>query len=254
MKKSILFLCVVSLFAWGGSICAQEAVEVEEEVQLPPENSPEYSVVRSCAVSELTSFFSRKRIELTENLNIFTAFLDKLGKADEFITTPVEVPQDPAQRFAVLGILEDEFVARNIRIPEKPMSWEQMIEMAMQFVVAEGYLPVEFSDGEELKAYREVLKRREALPRKMRSDITNQVDACLKAWVYLGTINQQQGFKLYRFQEQEKKKRLEAEKKAQASAARGARSRQARSVRKEEEMRRRQDNLRYRYGYSYYGR
>jgi hypothetical protein len=253
MKKCMVLSCVVvSILAWCGSVYAQDAVE--EQVQLPAKDSAEYAVVRSRAVSDLTSFLTKKRIDLDENLAYFVAFLDKLGKADDFITTPMDIPKDPKQRFAVLGVLEDEFADRNIRVPEKAMSWNEMMEIAMRFRIAEGYLPVSFADGEELKTYKDILKRRESLPRKMWADVNKKVEACLKAWTYLGTINQQQGFKLFRFKEREEQTRLEEERRAEASAARSDRSRQMRGSRKEAELRRRQDRLSRRYTYSYWGR
>ena len=102
-------------------------------------------------------------------------------------------------RFQVLGLLED-LEESSVNVPKEPMTWEQMVEIAMKFVVEEGYNSVDFSDGEELRQYKAVLKNRENFLKKIRSDVNNQVEACLFAWFYLGTINQQTGFKLYRFQ------------------------------------------------------
>ncbi len=250
-KRIALLIAIVGFLAWFGSVNAQEA---EDEVQVPAKGTAEYWVVRSRGVSELTGFLSRKRLDLKENLSIFAVFLDKVGKTGDFSTTPVEVSDDPKLRFQVLGILEEDLADRNIQMPKKPMSLEQMVEIGMEIVVSDGYLTVHFSDGQELKNYKDVLKRRESSLRKIRSDVHAQVEACLRAWSYLGTINQQDGFKLFRFNLKEEERRAKEEQRAAASAARGARSRQNRGARKQAELQRRQDNLDYRYQNAYWGR
>ena len=95
---------------------------------------------------------------------------------------------------------------------------QQMVEIAMKFVVEEGYNSVDFSDGEELRQYKAVLKNRENFLKKIRSDVNNQVEACLFAWFYLGTINQQTGFKLYRYQTTEAEAKKAEDKRAASRA------------------------------------
>lgn len=256
-KRIALLIAIVGFLAWCGSVNAQEAAnaqEVEDEIQVPSKGTAEYWVVRSRGVSELRGFLTRKRVDLKENLSIFVAFLDKLGKADHFSTTPVEVPSDPKYRFEVLGILEEDLADRNMKMPTKPMSLEHMVEIAMEIVVSDGYLSVHFSDGEELKNFKDVLKRRESSLRKVQSDVNAQVEACLRAWFYLGSINHQDGFKLFRFNLKEEEKRAKEEQRAAASAARGSRSRGNRGARKQAELQRRQDRLDDRYQNAYWGR
>jgi hypothetical protein len=249
LKNFTLSLLVAASLICVGPLNAQDA---EDQVKLPDQNTSDYWVVRSNAISELITFLTKKRTELKEDLNHFTAYLDKLDKADDFITSNVEVPKDPKYRFQLLGILDD-VEDSGIKVPEKPMTWEQMVEVAMRFVVQEGYLPVEFADGDELRQYKNVLKNRENFLKKIRSDVTNQVEACLKAWFYLGTINQQTGFKLYRFQTTETKNKAAEEKRAASRAEQGTEARQASRDRKEEELRRRQERLNQSYNNNYWG-
>lgn len=250
MLKNFTFsLLVVASLICVGPLNAQDA---EDQVKLPEKNTSEYWVVRSRAISELITFLTKKRTELKEDLNHFTAYLDKLDKADDFITSNVEVPKDPKYRFQVLGILED-VEDSSVNVPEKPMTWEQMVEIAMKFVVEEGYSSVDFSDGEELRQYKAVLKNRENFLKKIRSDVNNQVEACLMAWFYLGTINQQTGFKLYRFQTTEAEAKEAEAKRAKSRAEQGADARQRRQDLKDEETQRRQERLNRSYNNNYWG-
>jgi hypothetical protein len=249
-KRLTLSLLIVASLFCAAPIHAQDA---EEKIVLPPQNTSEYWVVRSRAISELITFLTMKRTELNEDLSHFTSFLDKLGKADDFITSNVEVPKDPKYRFQMLGILEDVEESASVKVPEKPMTWEQMVEIAMKFVVEEGYSSVDFEDGEELRQYKAVLKNRENFLKKIRSDVNNQVEACLKAWFYLDTINQQTGFKLYRFQTVESERKSKEEKAAASRAEQGAEARQRRRDLKDEETRRRQERLNRSYSNSYWG-
>lgn len=248
MTKHPLFLLVIAGLLCCGSV---SWAQNDEEIQLPAENSAEYWVVRSNAVSELTAFLTLKRKELNEELALFTQFLDKIGKTDDFVTASLAVPEDPKLRFEMLGLLEDVEKA-NIKIPEKPLTWEEMIAIAMRFTVIEGYLPVSFADDEELREFKTVLTRRENFLHKIRSDSKIQVEACLKAWFYLGTINQQRGFKLYRFQTTEAARKAEEQEKAKSRADKVAKAREKKQAHM---LQLRQVRLRRKYynNYRYWG-
>ena len=124
------------------------------------------------------------------------------------------------------------------------MNWSEVIDVAMQFVLAEGHLEAEIESGEELLRYKEILASRERLGKKIRKDVKVTVDACERAWFYLGEINRQQGFRAYVAQEQVKEDEAKME-------ARAERSAQQRDQRKKTEQERRQKRLRYKYGYGY---
>ncbi|MFC1763863.1 hypothetical protein ACFL6U_17535 [Planctomycetota bacterium] len=248
MKRTVVTLLV--LLTMFGTVCVSTQA-ADDEIQLPPQDSAEYWVVRSRSVSELITFLTKKRTELTADLNHFTSFLEKVGKADDFAGSNIEVPDGPEYRAAVLGII-DSFEDTGIEMPKKSLSWEQMVELAMKFTVVEGYLPVDFKDGEELARYKRVLKNRESFSRDVRKDVSALVEGCLKAWFYLGSINQQDAFKLFVFQEEQMARQAAAEKQAEARAQRADKAKDLLEKSKEEELRRRQDRLNRSYGYGYW--
>jgi hypothetical protein len=243
MNKTLLVsLSLLMSFSW---LCAESlAAEAQaSHVLLPSQDSPEYWVLRSEAVRELTSFMTTKRRELKEKYAYLPGYLEEIGKTKDFQTNKIKVPDNPKYRLEVLGLL-DAFEQKNIQLPKKTLSWNQVVDIAMQFVWEEGYLDVDIESGEELQSFKNILQRKERFSRKVRSDVKGTVDACVQAWYYLETIDQQQGFHAYMAQEVLK----EEEAKAKARAERTARLREEH---RQEEQQRRQNRLRYKYGYGY---
>lgn len=234
----------LSLLISLGGVCVEgNAAEAQQSVPLPSEDTPDYWVLRSEAVRELTSFMTKKRKELKDKYAYFPGFLDEIGKAGDFRSAKKEIPNQNKYRLEVLGLL-DAFEQKKIQLPKKTLNWNEVVEIAMQFVWEEGYLDVDVEAGAELQSFKNILQRKERFSRKVRADVKQTVDACVQAWYYLDTINQQQGFRAYMAQEVAQKN----EAKARARAERTARLREER---REEERQRRQERLRYRYGYGY---
>ncbi len=243
MNKTLLVsLCLLMSICWF-CVEANAAEAQKSAAPLPPQDSPEYWVLRSEAVRELTSFMTKKRKELKDKYAYFPGYLEEIDKAGDFRSTKIEVPNDHKYRLEVLGLL-DAFEQKDIKLPEKPLTWSQVVDIGMQFVWAEGYLEVDIEGGEELQSFKNILQRKERFGRKVRTDVKVTVDACVQAWYYLETIDGQQGFRAYMAQEELKEK--EAKKKGRAEKIT-----QSREKRQQEEWQRRQYRLRNRYGYGY---
>jgi len=240
MKKT-LFISLSLLILFGGFYGEATA---EAQQPLPSQDSPEYWVLRAEAVRELTSFMTKKRKELKDKYAYFPGYLEEIGKAEDFRNTDIELPGDHTYRLEVLGLL-DTFEQKDIKLPvQKILNWNQVVDIAMQFVWEEGYLEVDIESVEELKRFMDILQRKERFSRKVRADVKVTVDACVQAWYYLDTIDGQRGFRAYVAQEELRKKEAKAK-------ARTERTARLREERQEEERQRRQNRLRYRYGYGY---
>jgi len=241
-KKLFISLSLLIPLSWFYTEAnAAEAQQLRKP--LPPQDSPEYWVLRSEAVRELTAFMTKKRKELKDKYAYFPGYLEEIGKTADFRSSGRKIPGDVKYRLEVLGLL-DAFEQRNIQLPENPMNWTQVINVAMQFVWAEGHLETNIESGEELQRFKDILQRKERFCMKVRSDVKVTVDACVQAWFYLETIDQQPGFRVYVFQEQLKENEAKMKRQAERSA-------QARDERRKAELQRRQARLRYRYGYGY---
>jgi hypothetical protein len=246
MKKLVMVaLIFVSLV---GSVQAADALK------LPDKDSTQYWVLRSQAISELIPFITSKRATLKERYSYFDQYMEEIGKASEFAASTIKVPKGAKQRAEILGLLED-FEGREIELPKKVLTWNELVEIAMQFVLVEGYVPVDIQDEEELTSFKNIQKRRETFCRKIRKEAQVVVDSALKGWLYLGSINKQQSFRAYMHEQKTLEKARKDDMRVQrAAASRGARAsnKQAtRNVRQGNALQLRQDRMRYKYGYNY---
>jgi hypothetical protein len=165
-----------------------------QDIQLPEKDSPEYWVVRSEAMGELTPLLTKKRSEMKLKRQMLADYLLKIGKGEEMAAAQIEVPDDPALYAKALGVAEG-FEERDVPLPKKTPTWDELAEFAMRFVIDEGYVPVEFDSDEDAAGFIEVVKKKEAYAQKVRKEMRDYVQDCLKIWLYLGTIDEQSACK-----------------------------------------------------------
>lgn len=131
-----------------------------EDIQLPEKDSPEYWVVRSDAMNELTPLLTKKRAEMKQKRQMLADYLLKIGKAEEMAAAQIEIPDDPTLYVKALGLTED-FEKREIVLPKKLPTWEETVQFAMRFILYEGYIPMQFIDAEDIRGFIEVCKKKE---------------------------------------------------------------------------------------------
>jgi hypothetical protein len=165
-----------------------------EDIQLPEKGSPEYWVVRSEAIGELTPLLTKKRAEMKKKRKMLADYLLKIGKAEDMAAANIEVPDDPTLYAKALGLI-DEYEQRDIALPKKLPTWEESAQFSMRFVLYEGYRPMQFDSVEDAQGFAEVCKKKEQYAQKVRKEMRNYVKDCLKMWTYLGTIDQQSAAK-----------------------------------------------------------
>jgi hypothetical protein len=203
---------------------SEEAATPEDvklvDIQLPPKDSPEYWVVRSEAMGELTPLLTKKRAEMKQKRQMLADYLLKIGKGEEMAAAQIEVPDDPALYAKALGVAEG-LQERDVTLPKKTPTWDELAEFAMRFVLYEGYVPMEFDGPEDVASFIEVGKKKEAYAQKVRKEMRSYVKDCLKMWIYLGQIDQQSAAKEWAVQ-----MKLDAEK--SKAAERGAMAEQRR--------------------------
>jgi len=161
-----------------------------EDIQLPEKDSPEYWVVRSEAMGELTPLLTRKRAEMKKKRQMLADYLLKIGAAEDMAAANVEVPDDPTLYAKALGLI-DEYKQRDIALPAKLPTWEETAQFSMRFVLYEGYRPMQFDSVADAKGFSEVCMKKEQYAKKVRKEMRSYVKDCLKIWTYLGTIGEQ---------------------------------------------------------------
>lgn len=235
---------------------AEKGKILPEGPSLPAKDTAEYWVVRTQAVNELTAFLTKKRGDLKNKVEYFKDYMGTIGVdyTKDFFSADVQVPNDMRLRMQILGIL-DKLEERDIKIPEKPLAWEEMVTFAMQMEIEEGYLPVQIETPEELDQFKTILDRKEKFAMKVREDAEKYIQTAMKAWVYLGQLGKQEEFKTFIVRVREDKKHELEARREEVSQENVAQARQRREQEKQNVWQNRQDRLMERYdnyGYYYY--
>ena len=164
-----------------------------EDIQLPEKDSPDYWVIRSDAVTELTRLLTSKRAEIKQIRQMLADYLLKIGKAEEMASKNIVVPDDPKLYFEALG-LEHLYEDKDLDAPLKTPTWEELAEFAMRFIISEGHVPMQFDGAEDVASYIQVAKKKEQYAQKVRREMQGYVKDSLEMWIYLGQIGQQSAF------------------------------------------------------------
>ncbi|MHC4552815.1 MAG: hypothetical protein ACYSUT_08635, partial [Planctomycetota bacterium] len=214
MKLKISFMMLLFTITCIGFSADTESAEAK----LPPKDTTLYWNIRSEAVSELIPFLTSKRTELKKKTQFLADYLLKIDKATEFVDSDVKDPEDMKYYVEVLNLTKN-FNDANIPIPEKRPTWDELVEIAMQHVMFEGYMPTEIEGETEMLMFQELCKKKEEYGRKVRKDVHDVLTKGVRIWIYLGTINEQGNAKALAADMILEKKAMDAEQKAQLTAA-----------------------------------
>jgi hypothetical protein len=254
MKKKVpallLMLCVGACFAVESNETKNaDGVGQKEEIQLPPKESDKYWIIRSQAMVELTPFLTKKRTEFKGHLKLLRDYLVSIGQAENFLASGINAPLSPKTYAEATGKTQ-ELKERHIPLSDKPLTWEQTVELAMKHVLREGYLPTDIEGEEELQMYKDICKRKEDYGRKVRKELREAVQKCLNMWLYLEKIDQQATFKVFVYERKEKERQAREaarQKKREELRAKRDQKRKQEELRKQEGQMERQYRLRSRY-------
>jgi hypothetical protein len=204
-------------------------LEAEQDtVRLPGKETAEYWVIRSQALTEFVPFLTQKRAEFQEVRKLMRQYLDETGKASDYLASGVKAPDTAAVYAQALG-LTDELARLNVKLPEKPATWEQLVTVAMEHTIFEGYFPTDVASGEELTTIKRICGQKETYGKKVRSELHDTIRDCMNIWTYLGTINAQAECRTYVYREKEAARIAKEEELRQRREARVATGREVRA-------------------------
>lgn len=257
----ILTICVGISFAAenGGDDLVYELKKVGDSYV----SVEDYLVIKSQALTELIPFLTRTRREAKGHYKALTDYIKHIGKGRDFLDSGITGPSSPAEYARLTGKAE-EFEKNNIKLPEKWMTWDQLAELAMEFVLHEGYVPTDVNGPEEIEMFKQICERKKKYGKKVQTDLRKILQDCLDMKAYLDSINEFEAFVKYaRYQkeqkEQARKEELERRRKdrvvAERSEAKEKRQaiKDARRDRAVDDRAWRERQRRFRYTY-YHGR
>ncbi len=210
--------------------------------------SAEYWIVRSQAMTELVPFLTITRTEAKGHYTALTDYLVHVGKGKEFARSGIKASFSPAKYAKAIGKTED-FVEKNIELPDKPFTWDQLVEFAMEFVMEEGYIPTDVDGKKEIEMIKKICRQKEKYGKKVRDELRKVAQECMNMKAYMESIDQfEECIKYSRYQEAEKE-RAKKERQRQGKDELAARERVRRENQKQNEWRDRQNRIRDRYYY-----
>jgi hypothetical protein len=139
---------------------------------------------------------TKKRTEIKKKQQMLADFLLKIDKADEFAARQMPVVYD-GKVYAEILQIGQAFEQMNVQPPKERPSWDTLVEIAMKYIVYEGYWPTEIEEGDDAAMYIDICRKKEEYGQKVRQDIRTVLDQCAKMWVYLDSIGQLSEFKMH---------------------------------------------------------
>jgi len=200
----ILTICVGISFAAekGGDDSGYELKKVGDNYV----SVEEYWVIRSQASTELIPFLTRLRREARGYYKSLTDYIKHIGKGQDFLDTHITGPSGPADYARLTGKAE-EFEKKNIKLPEKWNTWDQLVDLAMEFVLYEGFEPTDVNGSEEIEMFKQICERKEKYGKKVQTDFQKIAQSCMDMKAYLDSIDQfEAGVKYTRYLKEEKEK------------------------------------------------
>jgi hypothetical protein len=207
LKKTITIMLVV-LFA-GISLAADtdtNALGLQPVKQIGDKfvSEPEYWVIKSQALTELIPFLTTTRIEAQGYYKALTDYIRSTGKAQEYLTSGIKGPNSPAEYLKLIGKAEA-FEKNKIKLPEKYLTWDQLVELAMVFVINEGYVPTDVNGPAEVEMFKRICETQEGYGKKVQIELRKIVQDCMDMKAYLDSINQFEAcVKTARYQKEQK--------------------------------------------------
>ena len=223
----------------------------------------EYWVIRSQASTELIPFLTNLRREAKGYYKSLTDYIKDIGKGQEFLDSHIVGPSGPADYARLTGKTE-EFEKKNIKLPEKWSTWDKLVDLAIEFVLNEGYDPTDVNGPEEIEIFKQICEKKEKYGKKVQTDFQKIAQDCMNMKAYLDSIGQFEACVKYtRYQKEEKEKAHAEDMKyrREQRAAVGRSKRETKKERRESLKERRRERAfddrmhaerRKRLGYTYY--
>jgi hypothetical protein len=166
-------------------------------------DSIEYWLIRSQALTELVPFLTITRTEAKGHYNKLISYLEAKDMLRDFAQSGIKGSDSPAAYARAVGKADD-FAEKNLSLPEKPRTWPEVLEWAMEYVVQEGYMPTDVSGDEELDMIKKICEQKEKYGRKVRDELRKVAQDCMDMKAYLDSKGQFDIFMKYvRYQKEQ---------------------------------------------------
>jgi len=175
--------------------------------------------LRDHALGELSHFLSTLRTQVRGHCYLMKKFMASQGKLDDYINTDVKVVESEAAYMEAVG-KKKELDRAGIVLPDAPMTFEQAVELTVQYVESEGLPHMDVADADELEMLKRSCKAKANLARKVFDHLTDMFHEEMAMLAYLKSIGKEQAFRKYASLEIERERRARQAQEAAAGSIR----------------------------------
>jgi len=173
------------------------------------QKNAEYWVIRSQSMTELIPLLTKLRTEARRNYRLLTEFIKVAGLVDGYIASDVKAPLNPAEYLKAAG-KESKIKEANIKLPETPLTWDQIIEISMKHTKEQGHMPTDVDAKRELSSIKKICLSKEEYGKKVRTELQKLMQQCLDIKCYLESVKKYRAcekFITYKIEEERKAKK-----------------------------------------------
>ena len=178
--------------------------------------------LRTVAMDKMLSFQSRTRKKFRGYCKLMTEYIGKeLGKTEEYRNAGIKVIVTPAGVLKAIGKTA-EAKELNVKIPDKPITFKEAFELAIEITKAKGHMPIDVSGAEETEMTRRVFLAKEKLTRNVWNETQVLYKKALGMKAYLDSIKEFEKCKLWaqdKIASDKKARKYEMDSKARAYKA-----------------------------------
>lgn len=152
--------------------------------------------LRDEALTELSHFLSALRTQVRGHCYMMKKFIASQGKLDDYLKTEVKVVQSEAAYMEAVG-KKKELERAGIVLPDSPMTFENAVELAIQYMESEGGPAMDVADADEVEMLKRSCKAKGRLARKVFDHLTDMFYEEMAMLAYLKSIGKEQAFRKY---------------------------------------------------------
>jgi hypothetical protein len=172
---------------------ADKTAAAQEDLQKQADNWQ----LRTVAMDKMLAFQSRMRKKFRGYVKLMTEYIEKeLGKTEEYRNAGIKVTVTPAGVLEAVGKTA-EAKELKVKIPDKPITFKEAFELAIEITKTRGNIVFDVSGAEETEMARRVFLAKEKLTRNVWNETQKLYKQALSMKAYLDSIKEFEKCKLW---------------------------------------------------------
>jgi hypothetical protein len=198
----MIWICLIAPAAAVWAQHSDEPIRISpqfldvEPMAMPAPDTVDYWVIRDRAMNQIIPAMTQSRAHLKDKHRQMFDYLLEIHKADHFADQQIKgICQ--TEMLASLLELDDQTDSLETDILAGPPQWDVTVEMMMQQVLDEGFVPERMTEPNAIEALVRTCRRKGRHGRKIFETIPPIISDCSAIWTYLENADLEGAFKVY---------------------------------------------------------